>query len=325
MPVPRLPAGTAACFVGDLHLGDGAGNDLFTDKDSTLVPYLESCPDRFDAVVFMGDVIDIPQGWSARRILAAHADVAAGIESLTAKLPVYFVRGNHDWRVDYPRLFPGATHCDEMHVGEVLVWHGHRLDRYCHPERRSYPAQVGLHHLAERLFGFEFRVPLHEHDTAQNRFVHWAGYHYARHLRRRAAAARARGDAETAADCEEFISYWSRAVWGDPHAYFEPVSAFLTDGPHEAVVCGHTHLAGIVGIGDRTYVNAGSWTFGACEVAELDGTAFSVVDVASGREIGDESYRWMCDGDDPGDYFAWWDSAYLGRLRFRNPRERVTP
>lgn len=314
-------------------MGDGARNDLFAGKDGTMISYLGSRPDRFDAVVFMGDVIDIPQGWTARRILSAHPEVAACIDRLTRKMPVYFVRGNHDWHVDYGKIFPHSTHCDEMHIGDVLVWHGHRLDRYCHPERRSYPVQVGLHHLAERLFGFEFRVPLHEHNTVQNRFVHWAGYHYARHLRKKAAAARARGDEETAADCEEFISYWSRAVWGDSHAFFTPVSELLRDGPYEAVVCGHTHVGGLVEIDERTYVNAGSWTFGACEVAEFDGTRFSVIDVASGNEIADESYGWMLDGEEPGDYFAWWDQAYLGRLRFRNPREgrrdnpreRITP
>lgn len=313
----RLEADTTACFIGDLHLGDGARNDLFASKDDTLVELLDSCPDRFDVVVFMGDVVDIPQGWSPRRILDAHAGVAEAIRRLSEAMPVYFIRGNHDWRVEYGKFFSTAHHCDELVIGDVLVWHGHRLDRYCHPERRSYPIQVGLHHLAERLFGFEFRVPLHEHYSLQNRLVHWFGHRYARHLRRKAAAARAHRDFELADACEDFVRYWSRAVWGDNHAFFEPVAELLKEGPYEAVVCGHTHVPGVVDVEGRTYVNAGSWTFGTAEIAIHEGGTFTVSDVATGVKIGDEHYTWMRAGIDPGDFFAWWEQAYLGRLRFR--------
>jgi len=108
-------------------------------------------------------------------------------------------------------------------------------------------------------------------------------------------------------------------VWGDPHDVFRPVSAALAAGAHRAIVCGHTHLPGVVEIDGRHYVNAGSWTFGATESASWDGKRFGVHDAATGREIGDENYRWMVEGHDPGDFFDWWAQHHRGRLRFGPP------
>lgn len=179
--------------------------------------------------------------------------------------------------------------------------------------------QIVAHHLVERGFGFEFRTPLHDHDTWQNRAAHWLGHRYARFLRTEARLLRRWGRDGRAGKAERFIDYWSRSVWGDPHDAFRPIAAAVRNGPYRAVVCGHTHLPGVVELDERHYVNAGSWAFGAAQAAAWDGTEFSGRDVATGAPIGDEHYRWMLAGCDPGDFFDWWAQHYQGRLRFGPP------
>ncbi|MCZ7531349.1 MAG: metallophosphoesterase [Acidimicrobiia bacterium] len=300
----RLPADTVTAFVGDVHLGDGGRSDIFCGNDTRLVHFLRRCATDCESVVFMGDAFDLPQGLRLRRITTAHPEVMRTIDWLTTQTRVVFIRGNHDWRVDYGQLFHGAEMAERIEIGDALVWHGHALDDTVHIDRWAYFVAMAAHSFFERVARFHFRVPVQDHDTWQNRVMHWLGHRFARQLRRRG-----RG--------EEFIAHWSRAVWGDPNSFFEPVRTFLADSDYRTVVCGHTHLPGVVDLDGRQYVNAGSWTFGAAEVAGYDGRAFSATDVASARPIFDEHYRWMVEGHDPGDFFDWWHDHYRGLFRFR--------
>ena len=315
-----LPAGSRMRFVGDLHLGDGASNDAFGDKDPLLVRSLEAWSTDCDAVVFMGDAFDVPQAWSPKRLARAHPAVCAAIERLRRTVQVVFVRGNHDWRVDYEALFPRARSCVELTCGDVLAMHGHQLDRYCHPERRAHAWETWVHHLGERLLRFRFRVPLWEHDTWQNRACHCLGSLLGHGLRRLARVLRHLDRPHQARRCEAFITYWSRSVWGDAHALFEPALEHLVRGSHRVLVCGHTHLPGVVSGTGGQYVNAGSWAFDAAWSARLGPEGVQVRDQRSGRVITDEAYRWMIAGPDPGDFFDWWARHYRGWLRFEAPR-----
>ncbi len=317
--IGRLAENQVVRFVGDLHLGDGGRNDAFGPNDSILTRFLRECRSCCDSVVFMGDAFDPPQAWSVRRIARAHESVLRAIEELSEHVRVIFIRGNHDWNVPYDRLFRRAHVCEELIVGDALVLHGHRFDRYCHPNNRFHRYKIAVHHLAERVFHFEFRVPLSDHDCWQNRVGHWLGHKYALYLRRKADRQRSRGAWSNAAACEDFINYWSRAVWGDPHALFVPAAEFIGREPYRALVCGHTHLPGIVELEAGRYVNAGSWTFGAAQTATWDGKRFSVWDHVQKVEIRDEHYRWMLNGPDRGDFFVWWKQHYRGFLRFRDP------
>jgi UDP-2,3-diacylglucosamine pyrophosphatase LpxH len=314
--IVRLGAGNVTRFVGDLHLGDGARNDAFGNDDARLARFLADCETACDAVVFMGDAFDLPQAFSERRVGRAHPRVVQAIERLASRVQVVFVLGNHDWTVDYEHLLSGVRACVELEVGDVRVIHGHQLDRYCHPGRRGHRLKVSLHHLAERLFGFEFRVPLWEHDTWQNRVAHCLGAAYGRHLRRAAALYRVLGLDERAMECEAFIDYWSRAVWGDPHGLFEPATTAIRSGNHGALVCGHTHLPGVVDLGGCHYANAGSWTFGRSEYVEWDGARL-YARTTIGESVGDKNYHWMLGGETRGDFFDWWATHYEGWLRFR--------
>ncbi|MGQ0826719.1 MAG: hypothetical protein ACT4OX_17120 [Actinomycetota bacterium] len=239
--------------------------------------------------------------------------------SASEAVQVVFVRGNHDWSVDYEATFAKTRACEDLLIGDVLVRHGHQYDTRCEPHTRSYQRQMVLHHLAERAFGFEFRTPLHDHLTWQNRVGHWLGHGYGRYRMAKADRLRRKGRDAKAAHCEGFVTYWSRSVWGDPHDAFRPIATALRGGPYRAIVCGHTHLPGVAGLDGRHYVNAGSWASRAAQAAAWDGVEFSVNDFGTGASIGDEHYGWMLDGDDPGDFFDWWAQHYRGRLRFGPP------
>ena len=70
--------------------------------------FLRKCEQECDAVVFMGDAMDLPQAFSMRRILRAHPLVARAIERLCQRSKVYFILGNHDWTTDYEGMFPAG-------------------------------------------------------------------------------------------------------------------------------------------------------------------------------------------------------------------------
>jgi hypothetical protein len=127
------------------------------------------------------------------------------------------------------------------------------------------------------------------------------------------------GMEDRAEECNAFIRYWSRAVWGDAHALFEPVVRMIREGPFQALICGHSHVPGAVDLGERRYINAGAWTFGAAQYATWDGAMFDVADRVTGDSIGVRHYQWMLSGHEPGDFFAWWRTHYRGWLRFVEP------
>lgn len=302
--------GAVVRFVGDVHMGDGGRSDLFRGKDDLFVATLAAAGAECDLVVFMGDAVDLPQAFLVRRVAAAHPEAFRALEDLTRRTEVVFLRGNHDWNVHYDALFPAGRTCERLELGDVLACHGHQLDNANRdPGGAGYFAKLAAHAMAERVFNFEFRVPLQRFDTPQNRVAHWLGYQLARVLRRRGTPG-----------AEEFIHHYSRTVWGDVEAVFEPAMEAVRTGPHRALVIGHTHTPGLAEIdGDRRYVNAGAWAHRGAHLATWDGTRFRVEDAVSGREIRDEHFSWMLAGEDPGDFFEWWRRHYRGRLRFEFP------
>ncbi|GIU84897.1 MAG: UDP-2,3-diacylglucosamine hydrolase [Acidimicrobiales bacterium] len=303
--------GATVTFFGDVHLGDGGRNDLFRGKDAMLVDALDRCAREDSLVVFMGDFFDLPQAFRTRRIERAHPAVVHRIRRLCEETAVVILRGNHDWLVDYPSVFPGASVTEELQIDGLLVCHGHRFDPKANVESWRYFAAMALHTLFERAARFDFRVPVQQFDSFPNRLMHWLAHRYARLLRRTGLL-------------EDSLRYWSREVWGDPGSMWEPLTGHLRESRVPAIVCGHSHLPGVVDVDGHLYVNAGSWAFESAQVARWDGREFVVLDLASGRTYGDEHYRWLLERVDPGDLFDWWRVHYLGRLRFapqRDPRE----
>jgi hypothetical protein len=120
-----------------------------------------------------------------------------------------------------------------------------------------------------------------------------------------------------------YLDYWAQGNLGDSMGMFRPVMEHLRTGPFEAIVCGHSHVPGIVKEAGRTYVNSGSWTFASSHYIVWDGREFAVRDWMTGRAIGPELYAPMIDGSIyEKDFFQWWRENYMGLLRFREGEER---
>ena len=59
----------------------------------------------------------------------------------------------------------------------------------------------------------------------------------------------------------------------------------------DTVICGHSHVPGIVETPRGRYVNTGTWASGQRTYGRWTGTRAQVLDADTGAEIGDEDYR----------------------------------
>jgi hypothetical protein len=119
------------------------------------------------------------------------------------------------------------------------------------------------------------------------------------------------------------IDFWCWSNAGDSMGLFRPALADLVASPWRFLVCGHSHLPGVVRRDGKTFANSGSWTFASSQYLLWDGVDVRCSDWITGREYGDELYRPMLDGSlYEQDFFAWWEASYLGWLRFREGEDR---
>jgi len=267
--------------------------------------------------VFLGDILDLPQAWSVRRIRAAHRAVWTRLEELVQTHRVVFARGNHDWWVDYAVHFPGAACCAEVQLGEsTLAWHGHQVDLFMNPARGVGRFQTYLHSLGERLTGCRLVPPLERYDSWANRLVISAGVHWSRVLLARAGGLRAVGRIPRALELEASVRYFTRSVLGDPADLFGATDRTVLGKRFNTVVCGHSHFPGIIRTARGLYVNTGSWTGGDGYCAEWTGERWKVLDVDTNRELGDELFVALPSQTEPEDLFRWWSQHHKGMLRF---------
>jgi UDP-2,3-diacylglucosamine pyrophosphatase LpxH len=318
--VVELPSDVTVWFVSDLHIGDGTPSDAFFGKDAPFVALVERVAREDAHLCIVGDAIDFHQAWTLARILDAHPRLFHALSELAGKGRLIYVIGNHDYEIGIYEALLRLVVCDELRIGDdILVLHGWQFD----PVLRD---QVGLkhgwgttvHHLVERWAGTWIRIPLGEFYTRTNRLFFWLGHKvwWASRL-----GARLFGRDVTAID--EAANYWCWGNLGDAMGMFRPVRAMLQSGPWKAIVCGHSHLPGLVPIEGRTYVNTGSWTFASSQYAVWDGSAFRVADWRTGRRYGAELYERMLDGSlYERDFHRWWRDNYLGWFRFREGEER---
>ncbi len=317
--VRELPSDRTVWFISDLHLGDGTPSDAFLGKDAQLVALLERAELEDVLVVVNGDAIDFPQAWGFMRVLRAHPKVLATMSRLSRDGRLVYVIGNHDYDLVLLRDVLGLAVADELHLGtEVLVRHGYEYDPYVSEMLDHGQWHTYVHHLAERALGSWIRLPLGEFYSWPNRLVFWLGHKMGLVARLHQIIGR-RFDLPTPVADELLanLDFWCWGNQGDSMGIFRPIIQDLTTGPWRAIVCGHSHVPGVVRVGDRMYANSGSWTFGSAQYAVWDGSDLTVHDWISGRTYEDELYRAM---EDPPiwerDFLTWWRESYLGRFRF---------
>ena len=312
-------------LISDLHLGDGTPSDAFYGKDRHLLAFMERVERSGGALVVNGDALDFQQAWGFTRILKAHGDVLQAMSWLGRQGRLYYVVGNHDYDIGLYADILNFRVCNELVINErVMVRHGHEYDPYITGMLESGQWHTYVHHLVERWLGTWIRIPLAEFYTLPNRFAFWGGHKLGLAARLAQRFGRWIGDEDDwGADALAGLDMWSWSNQGDSMGIFRPAFQEATTGPWDMIICGHSHLPGVVTRNGRTFANTGSWTFASAQHIILEGGEARCFDWLSGREYRDELYLRLLDGSIyERDFTTWYAENYMGWLRFREGEER---
>lgn len=89
-PLPCAVPVTRLLVLADAHIGPATHS-----TEQSLLAFLDAVPDLGDGLLIVGDLFDFWFGY--RRAIPRHAfRVAAGLSTVSRRLPVFLVGGNHD-------------------------------------------------------------------------------------------------------------------------------------------------------------------------------------------------------------------------------------
>lgn len=327
--IETIPSNQRIWFISDLHLGDGTPSDVFFGKDRSLMALVQHVErDTGSVMVVVGDAMDFHQAWTFTRILRAHQELLGAMSRLGRAGRLIYVVGNHDYDISLYRQILNFRVCDELYVGDkILVQHGYQYDPYIGTTLDNSHVATKAHHMAERYLNTWLRIPLGEFYTIGNRVMFWLAYHLALGFFAFGAFMRFIGFPRGLDALDRHLDYWVRSNMGDPMCILRPILQRLREDRWPFILCGHSHLPGIVWVDaggqPRAYVNTGSWSFASSHFVQWDGEHFIVKDWITGRRFGDEMYGPALDGSiDEKDFWQWWRENYMGMLRFREGEER---
>jgi UDP-2,3-diacylglucosamine pyrophosphatase LpxH len=321
-----VPADRPVWVVSDLHLGDGSPTDAFCGKDELLLEVVEQARAANARLVINGDAIDFAQAGDLTPVVRAHGPLLRALSDMAARGPdeVVYVLGNHDDDFHVYSDLLRFRVCTRLYVGDdIVIEHGHRFDPWIGEDLRRGAAATALHHALERWLGTWLRLPLQDFYTPANRAALWLCHKYAVWLRLSGALLHVLGLRERAARRMEVVEFWTRNEAGDPMKMALPALEWAKGARLRAVVCGHSHMPGLIERDGSCYVNTGSWTFGWAALTTLHEGRFEVRDVRSGRVHTDTLYRRLLEGHlDALSFERWWRNEYLGWFRFRSAEAR---
>lgn len=332
--IARIAADRPIWFISDLHLGDATPSDVFFGKDRQLMALVDRVDREGATLVVAGDAIDFHQAWSLTRVLRAHQELFSSLSRLAREGRLYYVIGNHDYEINLFHEILQFRVCDELHIGDrMLVVHGWQFDPYMKDSiDHNHGWSTTIHHAVERYLGTWLRIPLGEFYTKGNRFLFWLAHKVAIVANLYASGMASLGMTRSAESLNRYLTYWVQSNMGDPMGIFRPALEILDAGRYDAVLCGHSHLPGIVDRSGRTYVNTGSWTFASSHYVVWDGRglerpfgpeSFTCRDWITGNRFGQELYEPLLDGAlYEKDFWQWWREHYMGLFRFREGEER---
>ncbi len=323
--VERIEPDQELWFISDLHVGDATPCDVFFGKDHHLMALVDRVDRAGATLVIVGDAIDFHQAWSFTRVLRAHQELFATFSRLAREGRLIYVIGNHDYEIN---LFKEVLHfrvCDELHVGRrILVVHGWQYDPYLRDALgHGHGWSTTVHHMVERYLGTWLRIPLGEFYTKGNRLMFWLAHKIAMVADGWTRAMTWVGHQRSADRLHTYLTYWAQSNMGDSMGIFQGALEALDEGEFDALVCGHSHLPGVVDHGGRQYINTGSWTFASSQYVVWDGESFLCRDWITGREFTSQFYEPLLDGAlYHKDFWQWWRENYMGLFRFREGEER---
>jgi UDP-2,3-diacylglucosamine pyrophosphatase LpxH len=320
--VQQLPADSVVYVISDLHLGDGSHSDTFLGKDRHLLRFLDKVRQEEGAVLIVnGDIIDFAQSRDFARILSVHGAVFRAMADLAEEDRFFYVYGNHDFDMRLYRNILRFPVVATVLIGDqIRIDHGHQYDPMVLDDLVGADTRTRRHHLTEHLFRTWIRLPLGHFYTLAGRlsfYFAYRGYQVIRACNRLLDDLGLPGLGKRAL---AHARYWIRSEKGDPGNMWAPVSRALKDSSYSILVCGHSHMPGVVEVHpDRYYVNTGSWTFDSSTFMRWEPDSLPVIkDWLTGREFGDRLYERARSGyTSKLEFEDWWEEEYLGFLRFR--------
>lgn len=321
-PTKKLQSGERVFFVSDLHIGDGSAGDLFGNKDDEFLRFLDHVEHHGDKLVILGDCLDFYLAGSFERILNAHKRVLRRLKQLAEEMDVVYVWGNHDDTIVIFEDLLDFKMCEQMILDDdILIVHGHEFDLYFEDEEGGHGEGLAtLHSKAERFFGQPLRAPLATYPNLPNRVLHVLGYRILRMVQAYAWLMRKLGLQQRSRRARRLVNFWTRSNQGDLQGMYQVVKRKLPQMPYRALICGHTHLPGIVRIADdKLYINTGTWVHDRSTYVYWNGNDFVLRDWVTGVSFTDELYRPLYDGILP--LQQWWSKVYKGWFRFEFERD----
>ncbi len=325
--IERIAADQRIWFISDLHIGDATPADAFFGKDRYLMALARRVEAAGEVLVIVGDAIDFHQAWSFTRVLRAHQELFSTLSRIARKGQLFYVIGNHDYEINLFHEILQFRVCDELHIGDqILCVHGWQYDPYLMDSiAHGHHWSTTIHHMVERYLGTWLRIPLGEFYTKGNRLMFWLAHKAAIVANGWARAMAAIGLPRTVENLNAYLDYWAQGNMGDSMAIFRPACQVLDESEWRFIVCGHSHLPGVVPVGDqgKAYVNTGSWTFASSQYVVWDGEGMVCRDWITGRAFREELYEPLISGVIyEKDFWQWWRENYMGFFRFREGEER---
>lgn len=306
-------------IISDLHLGDGTRSDSFRDKRMALRELFAEIKSEEAQLIIAGDLIDFHQGWSIDRIITAHAILFRELSDLAQETSVTYLWGNHDFELSYFKDLLNFQVHSSATIGEIaLIEHGHQYDSLIGAELNTSPRLDKLHHVLERLLDSWLRLPLENFPNIENRILFWF-FHKLFWLQSKAGE-------KFPKNLSKRLKIIEQSQLGNPRGVFTAVQERLKEIPQRYLITGHTHLPGIVELGDKGYINTGSWAFDASQYLVWDGEKFMLRDWQTQKEITDQAYRPLVEGEWKDlDFLGWWKENYRGFLRFQQgPQQKIS-
>ncbi|MGC6515639.1 MAG: metallophosphoesterase [Myxococcota bacterium] len=322
--IETIPRETNVWIISDLHLGDGTPSDAFFGKDRYLMALVERVERDGATLIVNGDAIDFAQAWTLSRVLRAHGPLLGALSRLGRNGRLFYVVGNHDMDLTLFRDVLNFRVCDALEIGdEVLVCHGYEFDPYIGTDLYEADMHTKVHHAIERWLGAWIRLPLHEFYNPVNRFVFWLAHKIIWLALAWCTIASWLGQESSEDEVRANANFWAWGNEGDSMGIFRPAMTYAQQGKHRFVLCGHSHVPGVVRQANGTYANSGSWTFASAQYLHWNGRDVRCFDWVSGREFEAELYEHMADGSlYERDFMQWWRENYLGGFRFRKGEAR---
>lgn len=320
----QLTTDRSVWLISDLHLGDGTPSDAFYGKDRHLLAFMERVEKSGGTLIVNGDALDFQQAWGFVRILRAHTELLNAMSWLGKQGRLYYVIGNHDYDINVFAEILSLRVCHELVLNQrILVRHGYEYDPYITEMLDDGQWHTVVHHLVERWLGTWIRFPLSEFYTVANRLSVWLMHKLGSVAALGQRMGRWLDDDSVGAEVLAHLDLWCWSNQGDCMGIFRPALQDALSGRWDGLICGHSHIPGVVRQQGRFYANTGSWTFGSSQYLLLEGDELHSRDWMSGRTYTDQNYRHLLDGSVyERDFFQWWRENYMGMLRFREGEER---